>query len=720
MARYRRPTPRNFERNPGLYARTVDTYTTRYYSRKDDKIFDLLGLNTSDDDYHKKLGSSPALVNVRYKGEREDEQRAQAMSRLGAGFIDTLGENIIIPEQDQAQSYLELYEGKAIEWELTHNRRLTGLALHIFNKDEIKGALRITIRDIDTNMEVSQAVVPASKMDIRMYKMHYSRFMQTVVDSRVRVRIEIIDDITDQEDRTEDRKKRSIRILSTSYGSHRYAKYSLPNVNNKLEEVAYQFTPAPNVPLTGTSINNWTPMLRSEKVRIGGQQHIVFPVKHDGIIELYKTNLVSKLTTAITTNVSPQAKKVRFAQAEGYLYYVDGISAAKRINLTTLAVEAVIPVLAEIQNNASATTPEQRQALIDSLTPKAGASLILFLQNRLYMSGFSDDPNLVIYSLIDDTKPRFNQYNDRFYSPDQSPELSAGSYITALYKIQDVLIVWRIDGLSLYTPGAGLEISATQATPEGAALGVLNQEAVCGGKNNVFFYNPIEGMCRFAGSVYRGLSVDIENSLKRIKYPENIFMIYQNKRVRLYFSFNEITNDSCYYYHSDLEGNLPWYLDRNTPVSSAVALTSNEGIIAIHSQVPSVMDVDSQFTDFDSGIVMDYATQYRTPGDINGWLYVRRLHIHEITNSTHSTYVALDIDHQNQPVVYRRFVEQTVVPTTNPDAIFQGIAEDGIQIIDINMYIKCRSYQLRFHRFCYKDQAELLGASIEYGDKPAL
>lgn len=720
MARLRRPTPRGFEKNPGLYARTVDTYTTRYYNRKSDRMFDLLGLNQSDDDYHKKIGSSPALANVRYKGEREDEQRAQAMSRLGAKHIDTLGESTLIPEQDQAHSYLELYEGKAIEWELTHNRRLTGLALHVFNKDEISGAIRITVRDISSNKELSQAVIPAEKMDIRNYRMHYVRLMQTVVDSRVRIRAEIIDDVTDEEDRTPDRKKRAVRILSTSYGSHRFAKYVLPNVSDKLEEVRYEFTPAPNIPLTGTSINNWVPMLRSEKVRINGQQHVIFPVKHDGIIELFRTNLVTEITTAVTTSVSPQAKQVRFAQAEGYLYYVDGISAAKRINLTTLAVEPVIPVLSEIQNNGAATTPEAKQALINSLTPKSGASLILFLQNRIYMSGFADDPNLVIYSLIDDTKPRFNQYNDRFYSPDQSPELSAGSYITALAKIQDVLIVWRIDGLSLYTPGAGLEISATQATPEGAALGVLNQEAVCFGKNNVFFYNPIEGMCRFAGSVYRGLSVDIENSLKRIKHPENIFMLYQNKRVRLYFSFTETTNDSCYYYHSDLEGNLPWYLDINTPVSSAVPLTSSEGIIAIHSQVPSVMDVDSQFTDFDSGIVMDYATQYRTPGDIDGWLYVRRLHVHEITNSTHSTYIALDIDHQNIPIVYRRFIEQTIVPEFNPDAIFQGIAEDGIKIIDINMYVKCRSYQLRFHRFCYKDQAELLGATIEYGDKPAL
>lgn len=708
MARYKRATPRPFERNPGLYQRTSDTWTTRYYQRKSDKIFDLLGLNTAPDDYHKKAGGSPFLTNVRYMGEREGDQRAQVMSRKGAQFIATSGELELPRDMSDASAYLNLYEGKVIQWELQHNRRLTGIYLHVFNKDQASGFVRITVRNVDTEAELSSGIIDLAKTNIREYQRHQVRFIKTVRESRVLIRIEILDDVADEEDRSETRSKRSIRILSTPHGNHSTAVHTLPNTNDALRELPYEFTPHPTIPLTGTTINDWQPMIRSKEVRIGGQLHIIYPVRHDSIVEIFRANLETGIVSSVTTNVSPSAKQVRFEQAEGYMYYVDGESDLKRINLTTLETEVVIAKPDEIQ--VGGVTPE-------SLKAKKGASLIHFLQNRLYLSGFRDDPNLVIYSLIDDVKPRFEQYNDRFYSPDQSPELSAGSPVTALSSTAGILVVFRLDGLSLYTPGAGLEISATQATPEGAQLGVLNQEAVASGKNNIYFFNPIEGVCRFAGSLNRVVSQDIENMLKRIKNKEAVFMIYQNKRVRMYFSFTEDRPDSCFYYYSDLEGSLPWYLDINTPVSSAVASKKSEEIYAIHSEVPSIMSVDASFTDFDSYIEMEYDTAYRTPAEIDGWLYVRRVHVHELSNSNHSIFIAVDPDHTDSPVVYRRYVEKGGPSEANPDAVFKHTAEDGITVISIPLYLKCRSYQVRVKRYVYKDSAETLGISVEYGTK---
>lgn len=725
MARYKRGSPRQFEKTPGLYARTSDTYTTRYYQRKGDKLFNLLGLDTAHDDYHKREGSSPYLTNVRFMGEREGDQRAQVMSRKGAKHIDTIGESTIVPNEQSAQAYLELFEGKAIQWELNHNRRLSGINLHLFNVDQVSGFVKVTVRNIDTQAELSNAVIDLSKVNTRRYDNYRVRFMNTVRDSRVLLRLEILDDVLETEDRTESRERRSIRILTEYSGTHDSAEYSLPNVDSSLREVKFEFNTAPTRPVTGTTLNDWQPMVRSEDVMIGGQLHVIFPVRHDGIVELFKTNLVTGQTSSVTTLVDPRSKAVRFDQAEGFLYYVDEYSPLRRISLTTLVVELVIPKREELQQTTIVGNNETEKAasaakLIKQLTAKEGASLIMFMQNRLYLSGFKDDPNLVIYSLIDDVKPRFEQYNDRLYSPDQSPELSAGSPITALSQTSNVLVIFRIDAISLYTPGLGIELNATQATPEGAALGVLNQEAVCSGKNNVYFYNPIEGLMRFAGSLNRVVSADIENMFKRIAHPENIFMLYQNKRVRMYFSFTETTNDSCFYYYTELEGSLPWYLDVNTPVSSAIASKRSEGIIAIHSQVPSIMDVDSQFTDFDSYIVMEYHTQYETPADIDGWLFVRRVHVHELANSTHSMYIALDIDHTDKPITYRRVIERTVQPEYNPDAVFQNTAEDGVQIVSLHMYVRCRSFQVRIKRYCYKDTAEFLGVSVEYGDKAAL
>lgn len=714
MARRRSPTPRFFEKYPGLNQRTNDTWTTRYYHRKQDSIINMMGLNTSPDDFHKKEGSSPFLRNVRYMGEREVDQRAQVMSRKGAALIGTVGEDKIPKDISAGQAYLEIYEGKAIQYQVIHNKRLTGISLHLYNKESAEGFMKVTVRDPATSVELANGVVDLKKVSTTSYSHHEIRFIRSVIDTRVKVRIEILDDV-DNSDMAVEKPRRSVRILSTVENTHEFATYDLPNANEVLQEIPYVFQSGGTAPLTGVLINDWETMPRSKDFVFNGQKHMIFPVKRDGVIELYKTNLLTKEITLVTNLVSNEAKVVRFAQAEGYLYYVDGISPLRRINLTTLAAEDAIPKVEEI------TVPDVNPA---SLTAKVGGSLIHFLQNHIYISGFKDDPNLVIVSLIDDIKPRFDQYNDRFYSPDQSPELSAGNPITAFADYSDYLIVWRQNDLTLYSAGSGYETGGTSSTTPEGTLGVLNQEAVAQGKNNIYFFNSVEGVCRFGGSVYRNVSSDIENTIKGIKNPEAVFMLYQNKRVHMFFSLNGDVPDMRLYYYTELEGNttLPWYLDTNTPVSSAVADKRTNAIYAVHSEVAAVMDMDSQFTDFDSYIEMEYHTQYRLPttATAEGWCYVRRIHVHEIANSTHSLYIGVDIDHQDRPYVWRYYVEATVNQDVNPDAIFPQAAEAGNVTVSIPAYIKCRRYQVRLKRYCYKDTAEVTGANIEYDNKDAI
>lgn len=713
MARRRTASKKPFERYPNVYAKTTDTWTTRYYQRKKDAMMNLLGLSTSPDDFHKPEGSSPYLRNARHQGEREENQRAQVMSRKGAVALESIGEDVVQQNEASGQTYLEVYEGKAIEYTLLHNKRLTGIFLHLFNVDSATGYIKITIRNYDSKVEITNAVIDTRKISTTRYSEHYVRFIRSVLDTRVSVRIEILDDV-DTSQTLSTREKRGIRILSRITEDHEYAEYTLPNANGMRREIPYDFKPGRGAPLTGLTTNDWEPMKRSEEFRSGGKSYIIFPVRHDSVVELYRQDLETKSISYVTNLVSRKATVVRFDQAEGYLYYVDnsGESPFRRINLTTMVAEDVIPKQEEI------TTPGVTPA---SLTAKKGASLIHFLNNRIYLAGFKDDPNLVIVSMIDDVKPRFEQFNDRFYSPDQSPELSAGNPITALASISDMLVVWRLSDLSMHTAGDGFEVGGTsQITPEGAALGVLNQEAVCQGKNNIYFFNPIEGVCRFAGSVNRDVSGDIDNLIRKIKHPESIFMLYQNKRVHMFFSFDEVKPDSRLYYYTELEGKLPWYLDTNTPVSSAIPAKDSNRIYAVHSEVATTMELDSQFTDFDSYIELEYNTQYRTPDDVNGWVYVKRIHIHEIANSTHSIYVGLDVDHQDNPTVWRKFVNAVTDKTVNPDAIFPHSAEPGNAVISIHCHIKCRAYQVRLKRYCYKDTGEIMAISTEFGNKDAI
>lgn len=715
MARRRTASRKKFERYPNAYARTSDTWTTRYYNRKTDPLFNLLGLDTANDDFHKPEGSSPYLRNVRYMGERETEQRAPLMSRKGAKLIDPMGEDVFLRSISEGDTYIPIVEGEARQWEFTHNKRLTGVQFILHNPERAVGFFKVSIRDPQTFIEYASAVIDAETISPLRFTSYTLHFIQTVVPSRLIARVELLDDVDNSEvtgnNTAGDRPKRSVQMLATRSGKHQKAVYESPNIDDSLREEPYEFFEDNGTPLMGTLINDWEPMKRGIDFTAGGRDYIMFPIRHDGYIEIYKTDLITKQTTFVTGSVNAKAEQVRFAQAEGYMYYVDGISPLRRINLTTFESEEVVPKQSEIQGGGS----------IESVRPKAGGSLIHFVQNRLYVSGFKDDPNLVIVSLIDDTKPRFEQYADRFYSPDQSPELSAGNPITALSDVSDVLVVFRIKDLSLYTAGSGYEAGGTsQVTPEGAALGVLNQEAVVQSKNNLFFYNPIEGLVRFAGSLNRPVMMNIENLHKRIKYPESVFLAYHNKRVRLFFSYNNKQPDSTLYYYVDLEGRLPWYHDKNTPVLWAVPDKTTDKLYAMHSQVTSFMELEQQFTDFDTYIELEWNSQYRTPDDPSGEIFIRRLHLHELANSTHSIFIGIDTDHKDNPVVYRRYIPATVDNVVNPDAIFQQTAEAGVAVVSIGMYLRCRRYQVRLKRYCYKDVAEVLGVSIEYGDKDPL
>jgi hypothetical protein len=671
-------------------------------------MFNLLGLDTSPDDFHKKDGSSPYLRNVRFMGEREPEQRAQVMCRKGAALLATVGEGEAHYTEDQADNYLELRQGRAIQYELLHNKRLTGLSLWLYNQDRANGYIKITIRDYDTQTELSNAVINTADISRKRYSRHTVHFIHTIVDTRVRVRLEILDDVDDG-----GAQQRAVRVLSRN-GSHQVADYDLPNDDASLHEVPYDFRHGNTAPMTGTLINDWQALPRSKEFVSGGKKYIAVPVRHHGELDIFKYDVVNQSLSLLTTRVDNHASAVRFAQGGGYLFYVDGSSALRRVNLTTLQTEDALPKSSEI--TVKGVKPK-------TLSAKPGASLIHYLHNRIYLGGFRDDPNLILVSLIDKQGPKFDQFNDRFYSPDQSPQLSAGNPITAFADISDYLVIFRRNDLSLFDVGAGFAVGDTQQkTPEGASLGVLNQEAVCQGKNNIYFFNPVEGVQRFGGSVNRTVSLGIDNLIRSISHKDKIFMVYQNDRVHMFFSFDGTSPDSRLYYYAQLEGKLPWYLDNNTPVSSAVVFHNSEKIYAVHSETATVMDLDAQFRDFDSYIAMEYDTQYRIPptGDPDGWLYVRRLHVHEIANSRHSFYAALDIDHQDKPLVWRRYVGTDNHDTANPDAVFSHAAEPGSTVFSIPMYVKCRRYQVRIKRYCYKDVSEVLGLAVEYDTREAL
>ena len=134
---------------PDVYARRSENYQTRTgrRSREQTTFSNLLGLNTAFDDLHKSDGESPYLRNVRYMGERQTYQRAQVTSRDGAKLIATYGEEDHFNPQSEGETYLELFEGKAIRFEMPHSDTLTRLQLFVNNFEGAKGRVRVLFKN---------------------------------------------------------------------------------------------------------------------------------------------------------------------------------------------------------------------------------------------------------------------------------------------------------------------------------------------------------------------------------------------------------------------------------------------------------------------------------------------------------------------------------------------------------------------------------------------
>ena len=741
-----------FESYPDVYARTVGSWQTRVGRRNKEfaSFPNLLGLNTANDELHKGDGASPYLRNVRYMGEKQTSQRAQATSRAGAKFLHSIGDVKNYPLQSDAQNEIELWEGRAVEYEIDISELLVGGMLFIHNYEGAKGVLRVILKETPTSRPLCDAVINLEDMDRLKYRQKEFRFIQGVEPNtknggKATIRLEVFDDVDPVDCYGEQPYRvRKIKVLSTGADTHRTADYELPNTDNCMKEIPYVFTSQPSKPMMGIITNSARTLPRGIEACCGGKNYLIYPVLQDGVISLYRQELphgfqgsicpcepegkkrCSKVATPgaapikLDAPVDPNACAVRFAEANGYVYYVDGKSPLRRIEMCTWIASDAIPKAEEIDTEL-ATDPA-------SLTAKPGASLILKMQNRLYLSGFEDDPNFVQHSLIDSQGAKFDQFNEGFYSPDRSPKESACGPITALNQLENTLVIFRKDGSSAYTGPTGVNFGRAQQVDTFAwNIGVDSQEAVTEGNGNIYYWNRSEGFRRYAGTESSFQSQDIDNELRNIGDNDNVFMMAHANKIRFYFDYERRGYiDHCFVYHTVLANTSPWYMDNQTPLVWAVGDKSSDTIYGMHSQYPATYIVDYterntvQFTDFDSAIIFKYHTQYKSPGSLSGWTYLKRGILKVVAGSTNSWFIGIDKDHQDRPSVWRKFVVKQEDEVINNDSIMDNVAGPGSATINIMCKKKCRDMQFRIVVYCYRSQAELFYCEGQYSGKEAL
>lgn len=726
MARSRIPVrgAKWFEKYPGVYARTGSTWNGRPGQRDTRALFNLFGLNTAMDPLHKEEGESPYLTNLRFFGEKELVERAQLMSRRGARYISGKSPTIVDRKESDGDSYIELCEGKTIQSTLSFVGKLEGISLKIQNTEKASGFLRISVRN-EKGKEITNGVVDLEKVPSVGFSNQRVRFIMAAESSPVTVRLDVLDDV--DPDTCSDSapiQARKIRILSNGESNHQFSYVELPNLDECLKEQPIVWSDGVSAPLYGTITDTSSVIPRLHLVCAKGIDYLIYPMKTSTGVSLCRTQISNGATVTLDSPVWKDAKAVRGVQAEGYFYYVDGDSVLQRVNLTTWVTEPAVPAQSEI---GIVYTGDLAQAQIE-LTAKKGASLILYHQNRIYLSGFKDDPNIVHFSLIDGTAPRVDQFNvtNRFYSPDNAPEDTSCDPITALASLNDNVVVFRRESLSVFTLAGGFDFgSPQQLSPEGNRFGVLNQEAVAYGRNLIYFFNPTEGVMRFAGSLSKVESLKVDNILAAIpdENRANVFLEYFDFKVRLYFSLEPGTpNNRSLVMYTSFAKPSPWFMDINTPVNSTVGVGAEDKLYALHSQYPSVYEVDAknQLTDFGSIIEAEYHTAYISSHDPFGWEMPRRVFAMVMANSTNSYYLGIDYDHRDKPSVWRKFVSARVDDVENNDAVFAQTEQAGIKTVQATVRSRPKFYQLRIKTYCYRSQMELVALKVESGFKPTV
>lgn len=778
-----------WNKRPGqAYSRTSG-WPTRYYQRKTTggMVTAMSGINTTADDFEKKEGESPYLWNARLDGTKEQRKRAQSMSRMGQQFY-VMPEGAEKTNQQTAGGLkIEITEQKSVKWPVESSSRITQVGLRFYLDDpfETNAHFILILRD-SNGKEICRAFKRLTDIYANRDDVQWFRFIRTVEGSII-LEATIVDDLDDEGSPV----GFSLYIDSKGDENHDYAEHELPNLNESLREEAYEWHRGINIPVTSTKTCSWSVFpvwLQRGYFNASGSRYSVMGVINDsGDKEIYcvkyaetdyhsgEINVNEETPFEIKKLISKdmldqRATNVRMTQAGNELYYVDGYSNLRRVNLDDWSVSDAIPdasdvdtfgyaggmyyyansIIVDGQNFWRCKEDHQGKDSFDdeekaywesedlsSLTAWPGASLIYFHNNRLFLSGFYEatvgvdepkaEPNLVIMSSITSVRPQYDMYNrsiEFFYVPDMASSQSAAAPVTAFSSIGDYLLIHTTDGIVIEEIETAVEFSGiAQTVPEGSQFGVLKQEHVVEGRNMVYFYNPSMGLIRTAGSTATVISSPIDSLLERLSDKDRSasYLIMTDDLLRFYVG-NDGHNTECLVdYATTSQHRSYWFRDQNTPVVSACVDTAAKFSMAVHSEYPVMFIIDSGVRDFDCAILYEYYTKYISVPSRLDHVIVRRLHITTLQTYQSSLYIGLDYDHNNKPIVWRRFITPTIKGNFNPEDIFGDDEESGATNIDIRILTTdTRFVQLRLKQYCYDFQAEILQLGFEYANRTTL
>lgn len=364
--------------------------------------------------------------------------------------------------------------------------------------------------------------------------------------------------------------------------------------------------------------------------------------------------------------------------------------------------------------------------------PVIAASLIMFHNNRLYLAGFRNDPNLVQISAIDEEGPNYTQFPYRFYSPNRSPYDTSLNPITALTEYaSDQIMISLKNGYSIYMTygsksSSGLESNIpTQVSTFTDSAGVLSQGDIVNYKGIIYSFDQKEGLRRFTGSLWNRIPSNIDSYYDRVDMskPRKLWG-YANK---LYYNYTDSIDGKAKCIIWDQQMNYqqyPFFQDVDIPFCD-VRFDETEELVGIHPDYPCVMQLYAEDTwrRLDTPITFRRDTKYLSlPGNAAD-IIVKRVHVKVIANANRIWNLSINGDKQvldqsrgkdrwfRQPSWDTLLVHEPVERPFEPEDIYE---EDAIYRMSINnLRIRCESVQTRVQTKTFRNQANLVSVQVE-------
>lgn len=364
--------------------------------------------------------------------------------------------------------------------------------------------------------------------------------------------------------------------------------------------------------------------------------------------------------------------------------------------------------------------------------PVVSPSIITLHNNRIYISGFRNDPNLVQFTEIKAEGPDFESYPYRFYAPDESPLATSYNPITSIveYESNSLMItgktfysLYQTDGgsrgataetsmpvqITMYTDGGGVQ----------SAGDILNYHGV------MYSFDQDEGLRRFTGAVWNVIPNSIDSYWERVDMdkPRKLWG-YANK---IYYSYTDKVDSKYKTIIWDMEQNYqqyPFYQDVDLPFCD-VRYDDDYNLFGAHPDYPCIMKLydENVWRRMDTPIDFVRYSKYMVVPGISAEMVLKRVRVGVLANVDRHWYVGFGVDknvleqHRNNTTAFRIPCWATITDKVSEEALFanqDAYLEDAISYLMINnIRSQCTSVQVRIRCQTFREQASVVSMGIE-------